>query len=117
MNCPDRVEAPISPIIIGKVYNPDIAGLTPEFVFKFALAQAVLTEPSLLLIDEIPNALLDGAVGRILKRLIGESGKRTTVIFVSHRTDYLALAERVVALRYGKVPVVSTPATLLARFE
>ena len=95
----------------------DIAGLTPEFVFKFALAQAVLTEPSLLLIDEIPNALLDGAVGRILKRLIGESGKRTTVIFVSHRTDYLALAERVVALRYGKVPVVSTPATLLARFE
>ena len=93
----------------------DIAGLPPEFTFKFSFAQAMLTESRLLLIDEIPNGLLDGAVGDTLRRFLASNGKRRTVIFVSHRSDFLELAERVIVLRYGKVPSVSTPAKLLTR--
>lgn len=93
----------------------EIAGLPAEFVFKVAIAQAILVESKLLLVDEIPNALLDGPVGQLVRRLIAGNGKRYTVIYVSHRSDFLELAERVVALRYGRVPQVTTPQRLLER--
>ncbi|PWC27584.1 peptidase domain-containing ABC transporter [Teichococcus aestuarii] len=84
-----------------------------EFHFKFAVAQALLTESNILLIDEVPNRLLDGEVGRVIRDIITQRSRSRTVLFVSHRSDFLALAERVVVLRYGKVPAVTTPAALV----
>ncbi|WP_102960249.1 peptidase domain-containing ABC transporter [Mangrovicella endophytica] len=86
-----------------------------EFQFKFAIAQALLIESKLFLVDEIPNALLDGEVGELMINIIQSNRNLYTTFFVSHRSDFLKLADRVVALRYGKVPVVSTAESLLAR--
>ena len=93
----------------------EIAALPTDLVFRVAIAQALLVDSTLLLIDEIPNQLLDGPVGDIVRRLISSTNRRRTVIYVSHRSDFIELAQRVVALRYGKVPVITTPAKLLGR--
>lgn len=88
---------------------------TTDFLFRFALAQALLVESKLILIDEIPNALLDGDVGQLMKSLITNARGNRTLLFVSHRSDFLSLADRVVALRYGKIPIVKSPQALLER--
>ncbi|MBZ8135423.1 peptidase domain-containing ABC transporter [Afifella sp. IM 167] len=104
---PDGLDHPCSESASGDVPS--------EFLFKFAIAQAILVNGNLFLIDEIPNMLLDGEVGEVVRNLIRSYRNRGTVLFVSHRSDFLDLADRVVALRYGKVPVISTPERLLAR--
>ncbi|AQR61904.1 hypothetical protein BZG35_09765 [Brevundimonas sp. LM2] len=83
-----------------------------EFRFRFAIAQALLIDSRVWLIDEMPNALLNGGLGDDLKRILRAARGRRTVLFVSHRSDFLGLADRIVALRYGQVPRVSTPAQL-----
>lgn len=92
--------------------TPPVSALSTEFRFRFALAQALLIDSRLWLIDEMPNALLNGGLGDDLKRILKAAKGKRTVLFVSHRSDFLSLADRVVALRYGQVPRVSTPAQL-----
>ncbi|NBB65666.1 ATP-binding cassette domain-containing protein [Pseudomonas sp. ODNR1LW] len=91
---------------------PPEAAQGTEFRFRFALAQALLLDSQLWLIDEMPNALLNGGLGHDLKRILKAAKGRRTVLFVSNRSDFLSLADRVVALRYGQVPRINTPAQL-----
>ena len=91
---------------------PPEAAQGTEFRFRFALAQALLIDSQLWLIDEMPNALLNGGLGEDLKRILKAARGRRTVLFVSNRSDFLCLADRVVALRYGQVPRISTPSQL-----
>lgn len=98
-----------------RVKDSEGADFSSEFLFKFAIAQAILTESAILLIDEIPNMLLDGEIGELIRSLALSYRRRGTLFLVSHRSDFLLLADRVVALRYGKVPLVSSPDALFAR--
>lgn len=75
--------------------------------WRFALAQALLTGSRLLLIDEIPNAVVNAGLGKVLQDLIRSARGRVTIMFVSQRTDLLQQADLVVGLRYGRVPVVA----------
>lgn len=88
-----------------------------DFRFRFAFAQALLVNGKLLLIDEIPNALLDGDVGSMLRKLLTASHGKRTVMFVSHRSDFLSIADRVITLRYGKVPQILTSQALLDKMS
>ncbi len=88
---------------------------TGPFGYRFAIAQALLVGSRIILIDEIPNAVLDAAVGDVVRKVIGLSAEGRTVIFVSQRSDFLELAGRVIALRYGRAPTIATPTELLAR--
>lgn len=89
--------------------------LSTEFRYKFAFAQALLVDSPLMLIDELPNSLLSGRLGQVMANLIRTVRGQRTVIFVSYRSDFLELADRVIALRYGKIPVVSAPKALMER--
>ena len=89
----------------------------PPFAFKFAIAQAVLVGSRLVLVDEIPNAVLDTDVGDVVRRLIALSDEGRTVVFVTQRSDFIQLAGRVVALRYGRQPLITTPKDLMARTQ
>lgn len=99
------------------IAGPDEDRLSASFRYRFAIARAMLVNSKLFLIDEIPNALLDGEVGELLRRLIADFRGQRTVVFISHRSDFLQLANRVIALRYGKVPIVSHPDVLLERLQ
>ncbi|CCD87872.1 putative ABC transporter (ATP binding domain) [Bradyrhizobium sp. ORS 285] len=75
-----------------------------EFRLRVAFARAILTNSKLVLIDEFPNSLMDRSLGVLLRRTIVEFRGSRTIIFVSHRADFLDEADRIVDLSYGGVP-------------
>ncbi len=91
------------------------ANFNNEFRFRFAFAQALLVNSKLVLIDELPNSLMNGDTGALLLRLLQEMRGKRTVLFVTHRSDFLAEADRIIALRYGKIPLISQPDSSLER--
>lgn len=98
-----------------RVMIQDDERYSESFRYRFAFARALLINSKIFLIDEIPNALLDGEVGQLLTRLLKDFKGKRTVVFISHRSDFLQQADRVVALRYGKVPLVNKPQSIMER--
>jgi ATP-binding cassette subfamily C protein LapB len=86
--------------------------LADTFIWQFALAQALLVGQGLLLIDEIPNNILNNGFGIILHNVLRSAKGRLTVLFVSNRSDLLALASRVLVLRHGNTPLLMSPEAL-----
>jgi ATP-binding cassette, subfamily C, bacterial LapB len=85
----------------------------PEgFIWRFAMAQALIAGTGLILIDEIPNAVVNAGFDKIFHNILRSAKGRVSVVFVSGRSDLLALADRVILLRQGNAPVVTTPEAL-----
>lgn len=96
-----------------QVSSDENGDFSMDFKYRFAIARALLVNSNVFLIDELPNVLIDGEIGDLLKRLLREFRGKRTVIFVSHRSDLLSSAQRVIALRYGRVPLVGVPNTIM----
>jgi ABC-2 type transport system ATP-binding protein len=81
-----------------------IASFSKGMVQRLALAQALVNEPELLVLDE-PTEGLDMSARRLLHDLILEHRQQGgTTILVSHSlTDIDALCDRVAVLRHGEV--------------
>ncbi|WP_175740066.1 type I secretion system permease/ATPase [Burkholderia ambifaria] len=79
---------------------------------RLALARALYGEPAVLLLDE-PNASLDAlgeaALDRVLRALKADG---MTIIAVTHRPSLLALADRVLRLRDGRMEQLEMPPKL-----
>jgi ATP-binding cassette subfamily C protein LapB len=85
----------------------------PEgFIWRFAMAQALLTGSGLILIDEIPNAVVNAGFDKIFHNILRSAKGRVSVVFVSGRSDLLALADKVILLRQGNAPVITSPEAL-----
>ena len=70
---------------------------------RVGLARAIYGNPSVLVLDE-PNSNLDDAGERALAQAVGQlkaSGK--TVFLITHRLNILGAADRVLALRDGRI--------------
>lgn len=83
---------------------------------SLALAQALLRQPRLLLLDEPAQALdpkLDAALVSTLKSLKG----KTTMIMVTHRPSHAALADKVAVIDRGRVIGVGSPDQVLPKLE
>ena len=81
---------------------------------RTALARALAPDPSVLLLDE-PLSALDAVVRHHLRDEIRRIQKeiRTTALLVTHdQAEALAVADRVVVMRDGRVEQVATPAAL-----
>lgn len=89
--------------IIGSYGNDK---LTTSLAMKLSLARAYLHPASILLIDEIPNTLLAGKIGKNLKDYLVRSKGRLTLVMVTYREDYMRLADTIVWLRGMAPPVV-----------
>lgn len=86
--------------------DPSIATNT-AFLFKLAFARVILLNSRLILIDEIPNAIMNQGMSQTMRTLIAEARGTRTVMFVSHRVDMMRLADRVIALRRSRPPAIA----------
>ncbi|MEO3809530.1 ABC transporter ATP-binding protein [Sphaerisporangium sp. B11E5] len=81
---------------------------------RLALAQALLGEPELLVLDE-PTVGLDPEQRMRFRALISRLGESRTVLLSTHQTeDVAALCERVITMKDGQVVFDGTPAGLTA---
>lgn len=81
---------------------------------RVALARAVVFEPKVLLLDE-PLSALDKNLREQMKAEIKSLHRRlgVTIVYVTHdQSEALALSDRVVVLRHGRIVDVDTPERL-----
>lgn len=80
--------------------------LPPALAVRISLARAYLHPAPILLIDELPQAVLGSRAGKNLKEYISGAKGRRTVFIVTYREDFVAMADAVIALRRGGAPSV-----------
>jgi ATP-binding cassette subfamily B protein len=79
---------------------------------RLALARAVLTRPSLLVLDD-PLSALDVATEALVERALARVLADTTSLLVVHRPSTVALADRVALLQDGRLTAVGTHSELM----
>jgi ABC-2 type transport system ATP-binding protein len=105
----DRVVAQTG---LAEVYRRRLGACSKGFRQRAGLAQALLHDPELLILDEPTNGL-DPVQVVEMRRLVRELGREKTVILTTHvLPEVEALADRVVLLRAGR-KVVDGPLTEL----
>ena len=77
--------------------------------YKLNLARAYIKNTPLMLFDELPYALLNSSAGEAFRKTIAKWKSHRTVVIVTHREDYLRMADTVVLLTPGEFPVVGSP--------
>lgn len=71
---------------------------------KISLARAYLHPASILLIDELPNSLLNSKTGaNLLEYMKRNKGKRT-ILMVTYREDFSQIADQILLLHRDEVP-------------
>ena len=86
---------------------------------RLALARSLVMRPKVLLLDE-PLSNLDARLRLEMRTELQRVQKETgvTMVFVTHdQAEALALADRIVLMRAGKIEQLGTPADLYARPE
>jgi PrtD family type I secretion system ABC transporter len=76
--------------------------LSPGQRQRIALARALYGEPKLLLLDE-PNSNLDNAGEEALSQAIEALKGKTTIVMVTHRTNLVKHADKMLVLEAGRV--------------
>lgn len=92
-------------------------GLPTALSYRLNLARAYIKNTPLMLFDELPYALLNSSAGEAFHRIIEEWKGHRTIVMVTHREDYLKMADIAVLLRSGDAPVVSDPDKLIAKIN
>lgn len=110
----DEVRRVLDRVGLGDAYNKRTKALSGGMRRRLALAQALLGDPRLLILDE-PTAGLDPEQRLRFRELISELGEDRTILVSTHQTeDVAALCPRVVVLADGATVSSGTPADLIA---
>jgi len=97
---------------LGAVRQKKIKALSGGMRRRVALAQALLGDPDLLILDE-PTAGLDPEQRLRFRELVGRLGEGRTVLLSTHQTeDVVALCQQVMVLHLGKLRFTGTPLEL-----
>ncbi|MDH4572262.1 type I secretion system permease/ATPase [Salinicola acroporae] len=76
------------------------------------LARAILTNPSLLLLDE-PGSHMDNRAEAMLRRTLRDLPRSQTLVLVTHKSSMLEVADRIIVLDSGRVIADGPKATVL----
>jgi ABC-2 type transport system ATP-binding protein len=102
---------------LGEVADKRIAKLSKGFRQRVGLAQAIVHEPPLLILDE-PTSSLDPKQRFEVRELIADLKGRHTVILSTHiLPEASEVADRVFIINRGRVMAVDTPARLSERLR
>ncbi len=97
---------------IGAVKNRRISQLSKGYKQRVGIAQALLGNPRVIILDE-PTVGLDPIQILEIRELIRELGKTHTVIFSSHiLSEVQAICDRILMIAQGKLVAFDTPGNL-----
>ena len=100
-----------------EVWNRLIKNLSKGYRQRVGLAQALIGDPKILILDE-PTVGLDPKQIVEIRTLIRKLGKRHTVILSSHiLSEVQAVCDRIVVINRGKVIADDTEENILAGFD
>jgi ABC-2 type transport system ATP-binding protein len=112
-----QVNRAIERAVLGEVRDTRIAKLSKGFKQRVGLAQAIVHEPPVLILDE-PTSSLDPKQRAEVRELIAELRGDHTVVLSTHiLSEASQIADRVIILNRGKVMAVDTPARLGERLR
>ena len=111
------VAAAVEHVGLGDKAKAKLRTLSGGMLRRVAIAQAIVNEPELLLMDE-PTAGLDPEQRVAFRALLRDLGQRATVIVSTHLVeDVGAACARVALMDRGKIVFHGTPDELTARAE
>lgn len=111
-NKKEHIAEIVNKVGIENVYKRRISHLSKGYKQRTGLAQALLGNPEVLILDE-PTVGLDPNQIIEIRNLIKELGKEHTVILSSHiLSEISAVCERVVIIKNGKIVAEDTPENL-----
>lgn len=113
-NAEDRVDNVLEIVHMEGRANGYISNLSKGMRQRIGLAQALLHEPEVLILDE-PTIGLDPAQIREVRTLIREIGKQRTVLLSTHiLSEAQQICDRVLIINKGEIVVEDTPERLQA---
>lgn len=112
-----RIKQIIGQCGLDKVLGKDIGQLSKGYRQRVGLAQAMIHDPDILILDE-PTAGLDPNQIVEIRNLIKEIGREKTVILSTHiLSEVQATCSRIIIINQGKVVADNTPDRLQAAAE
>ena len=116
-NMASRVNKVISEFGLDGVQNSVIATLSKGFRQRVGLAQALINDPPVLILDE-PTIGLDPMQIYEIRQLIKDLSGSRTIILSSHILPEVSqLCDRVAIINKGKIVAIDRPQTLKARLQ
>ena len=107
-----RLESVIKTCNLSSVIGKPIGKLSKGFRQRVGMAQALLHDPDVLILDE-PTAGLDPNQIREVRKMIRELGKSKTILLSTHILQEVeAMCNRVVFINEGRLVFDGTPAEL-----
>ncbi len=114
---PGAVAAAVERVGLGDKARAKLRTLSGGMLRRAGIAQAIVNQPELLLLDE-PTAGLDPEQRVAFRALLRDLGQRATVIVSTHLVeDVGAACTRVALMDQGKLVFHGTPVELTARAE
>src|SRR5512136_105640 len=113
-NAEDRVDDVLEIVHMNERANGYISNVSKGMRQRIGLAQALLHEPEVLILDE-PTIGLDPAQIREARKLIREIGHQRTVLLSTHiLSEAQQICDRVLIINKGEIVVEDTPERLQA---
>jgi ABC-type transport system involved in cytochrome bd biosynthesis fused ATPase/permease subunit len=76
---------------------------------RLLLARLYLSERPVALCDELSAQLLNSTTGERFRRYLSECRGKRTVLFVTHREDWVHIADKVIYLQADTRPAILRP--------
>ncbi len=113
----DTVETLLNQVNLWAVRKKAVAGFSGGMRQRFGIAQALIGNPSLIIVDE-PTAGLDPEERNRFNNLLSEIGENVVVILSTHIVDDVAdLCSRMAIIVDGKIVQTGSPAALMRNLE
>ncbi len=113
----ERIAAVVDDVRLGDVLTESIASLSKGYKRRVGIAQAMLHDPPVLVLDE-PTDGLDPNQKDQVRYLINNISRDKAIILSTHILDEVeAVCSRVIVINKGEIVVDSDPHTLAARSD